>query len=252
MSANGKLELGRKMSADEATAFTDDIVKKMYARWQKKIFQGDFMRDLTAGKLPLETLKLFWTHWYSYPVEINNFHLIIYQRHMGFFTRHPELLAPFVGKISDELVNPKIPGHIQVLIEQGKTFGVSRDDMVDCEVFAECRALTEFARGIVYEGSMIEWWGRSLNEEMFGHWSREWRQALLNKYKFKEADLEEHDEGLMAHGKVTRLIFQTLLQDGLVWTRPGWSPEYCCLTNADYVALFHDGIYQHAREAGHF
>jgi pyrroloquinoline quinone (PQQ) biosynthesis protein C len=263
MTTNGKLEWGRKMSADEATAFTDDIIKKMYARWQKKIFQGDFMRDLTAGKLPLETIKLFWTHWYSYPVEINNFHLIIYQRHMGFFTRHPELLGPFVGKISDELVNPKIPGHIQVLIEQGKTFGVSRDEMVNCEVFAECRALTEFARGIVYEGSMIEWWGRALNEEMFGHWSREWRQALLGKYKFsdadlnyfqvhEEADLEEHEEGLMAHGQVTRMIFQTLLQDGLTWTRPGWSPEYCCLTNADYVALFHDGIYKYAREAGHY
>ncbi|HTM11174.1 MAG TPA: hypothetical protein VL754_22545 [Verrucomicrobiae bacterium] len=263
MSANGGLDWGRKMSADEATAFTDDIVKKMYARWQKKIFQGDFMRDLTAGRLPLETIKLFWTHWYSYPVEINNFHLIIYQRHMGFFSRHPELLGPFVGKISDELVNPKIPGHIQVLIEQGKTFGVTREEMVNCEVFAECRALTEFARGLVYEGALIEWWARSLNEEMFGHWAREWRRALLEKYKFKdadlhyfqvheEADLEEHEEGLMAHGQVTRLIFQTLLQDGLVWTRPGWSPQYCCLTNADYVALFHDGIYTHAKEAGHF
>jgi len=30
--------------------------------------------------------------------------------------------------------------------------------------------------------------------------------------------------------------------------RPGWGPEYCCLTNADYVALFHDGIYKHSRK----
>ena len=29
----------------------------------------------------------------------------------------------------------------------------------------------------------------------------------------------------------------------MTWSRPGWGPEYCCLTNADYVALFHDGIY---------
>ena len=261
MAATVKLEAGRKLSADEATAYTDQIIKKMYARWQERIFQGAFMRDLIAGKLPLEAIRLFWKHWYSYPVEINNFHLIIYQRHMGFFARHPELLVPFVGKISDELVNPKIPGHIQVLIEQGKTFGLSRDEMANCAVFPECRALTEFARGLVYEGSFIEWWARSLNEEMFGHWAREWRQALLGPYKFKdadlhyfqvhqEADLEEH-EGLMAHGQVTRMIFQTLLQDGLTWTRPGWSPEYCCLTNADYVAMFHDGIYKHAREEGH-
>ena len=257
------LEVGKKFSPTEATAFTDAIKHRMYERWNQRIFGGSFMRDLEAGKLPFETIRLFWKHWYSYPVEINNFHLIIYQRHQGIFARHRDLLTPYVGKISDELVNPSIPGHIQVLIKQGETFGVRVDDMVNCEVFAECRGLTEFARGLVYEGSMIEWWARSLNEEMFGHWSKRWRQALLEKYKFEdadlhyfqvheEADLHEHEEGLMAHGQVARMIFETLLQDGLTWFRPGWGPEYCCLTNADYVAMFHDGIYQHSKELGHF
>ena len=129
----------------------------------KKIFAGAFMRALEAGRLPFETIRLFWRNWYSYPVEVNNFHLIIYQRHQGLFARHRDLLAPYVGKISDELVNPRIPGHIEVLIRQGEAFGVSLDEMVNCEVYAECRALTEFARGLVYEGSMIEWWARSLN-----------------------------------------------------------------------------------------
>jgi pyrroloquinoline quinone (PQQ) biosynthesis protein C len=257
------LEIGKKLSASEAKAFTDEIIRRMYTRWERKIFRGAFMRDLEAGTLRLETIRLFWKHWYSYPVEINNFHLIIYQRHQGFFARHRELLAPYVGKISDELVNPSIPGHIQVLIKQGETFGVTLDEMVNCEVFAECRALTEFARGLVYEGSMIEWWARSLNEEMFGHWAARWRQGLLHKYNFnqetlhyfqvhEEADLHEHEEGLMAHGQVARLVFEALLQDGLTWSRPGWGPEYCCMTNADYVALFHDGIYQHSKELGHF
>jgi pyrroloquinoline quinone (PQQ) biosynthesis protein C len=254
-----ELESGRKLSPEEARGYADALVAKMYARWEERIFRAPFMTDLETGKLPMSAIRLFWKHWYSYPVEINNFHLIIYQRHMGFFSRRRELLAPYVGKISDELVNPSVPGHIQVLIKQGEVFGVSLDEMVDCEVFPECRALTEFARGLVYEGSMIEWWARSLNEEMFGHWARKWRRALLEKYGFtdaqlhyfqvhEEADLEEHEEGLMAHGQVARLIFQTLLQDGLTWSRPGWGPGYCCLTNADYVAMFHDGIYKHARE----
>jgi pyrroloquinoline quinone (PQQ) biosynthesis protein C len=248
---------GRKFSPREAKAYADEIVAKMYTRWEEKIFSGPFMRDLEAGKLSLEAIRLFWKHWYSYPVEINNFHLIIYQRHMGFFSRHRELLAPYVGKISDELVNPSIPGHIQVLVKQGEVFGVSVDEMVNCEVYPECRALTEFARGLVYEGTMIEWWARSLNEEMFGHWAGKWHQALLEKYGFKEvdlqyfqvheeADLHEHEEGLMGHGQVARLVFETMLQDGLTWSRPGWGPDYCCLTNADYVAMFHDGIYRHA------
>jgi pyrroloquinoline quinone (PQQ) biosynthesis protein C len=257
------LEIGKKLSASQATAFTDAIKHRMYARWNEKIFGGAFMRDLEAGRLPFEIIRLFWKNWYSYPVEINNFHLIIYQRHQGFFARQRDLLAPYVGKISDELVNPTIPGHIQVLIKQGEAFGVTLDEMINCEVFAECRALTEFARGLVYEGSMIEWWARSLNEEMFGHWARRWRQALLEKYQLKEADLHyfqvheeadlhEHEDGLMAHGQVARIVFERMLQDGLTWSRPGWGAEYCCLTNADYVALFHDGIYQHAKRLGYF
>lgn len=261
--ANISLEWGKRLSPDEAKAFTDGLIEKMYARWEEKIFQGPFMRALVDGRLPLETIRLFWRNWYSYPVEINNFHLIIYQRHAGIFARHRELLGPYVGKISDELVNPEIPGHIEVLVKQGEVFGLSREEMVTCEVYAECRALTEFARGLVYEGTLVEWWARSLNEEMFGHWARKWRQALLTKYGFKdaqlhyfqvheEADLEEHEEGLMAHGQVARLIFETLLKDGLTWSRPGWGPEYTCLTNADYVAMFHDGIYNYSQKLGHF
>ncbi|MPZ76390.1 MAG: hypothetical protein GEU77_07680 [Deltaproteobacteria bacterium] len=126
MASTGKslnLETGRKLSAREAAAFTDEIKHRMYARWNEKVFGGAFMRDLETGELPFETIRLFWKHWYSYPVEINNFHLIIYQRHQGFFARHRDLIAPYVGKISDELVNPTIPGHIQVLIKQGEAFG---------------------------------------------------------------------------------------------------------------------------------
>src|ERR687895_1544952 len=236
MATNDKplgLEIGRKLSGAEATAFTDGIKHRMYTRWNEKIFSGAFMRALEDGSLPFETIKLFWRNWYSYPVEINNFHLIIYQRHQGIFARHRDLLPAYVGKISDELVNPSIPGHIQVLIKQGEAFGVTLDEMINCEVFAECRALTEFARGLVYEGSMIEWWARSLNEEMFGHWAGRWRQALLEKYKItdadlhyfqvhEEADLHEHEDGLMAHGQVARLVFERMLQDGLTWSRPGW------------------------------
>jgi pyrroloquinoline quinone (PQQ) biosynthesis protein C len=251
------LEIGKRFSAPEARDFVDELRRRMRERWEEKVFGGAFMRDLESGALPFEAIRLFWRHWYSYPVEVNNFHLIIYQRHQGIFARERDLLAPYVGKISDELVNPSIPGHIQILIKQGEAFGLTADDMIHCEVLAECRALTEFARGLVYEGSMIEWWARSLNEEMFGHWSRRWREALLTKYGIaerdlhyftvhEEADLHEHLDGLMAHGEVARMVFERLLQTGNTWYRPGWGPEYCCLTNADYVALFHDGIYRHA------
>ena len=68
----------------------------------------------------------------------------------------------------------------------------------------------------------------------------------------QEADLHEHEEGLLAHGQVARMIFETMLQGGLTWFRPGWGAEYCCLTNADYVAMFHDGVYKHSKALEHF
>jgi hypothetical protein len=37
----------------------------MYKRWDERVFGAPFMRDLEAGKLPLETIRLFWRNWYS-------------------------------------------------------------------------------------------------------------------------------------------------------------------------------------------
>ena len=88
-------------------------------------------------------------------------------------------------------------------------------------------------------------------------------QALLEKYKIKEADLHyfqvheeadlhEHLDGLDGARSGCPHDFERLLQDGNTWYRPGWGPEYCCLTNAEYVALFHEGIYKHSRALAHF
>ena len=51
------LEIGKKLSPAEAKAFTDEIKHRMYALWNKKVFGGDFMRDLEAGRLPFETIN---------------------------------------------------------------------------------------------------------------------------------------------------------------------------------------------------
>jgi len=53
------LEIGKRLSPSEAKAFTDEIKHRMYARWNERIFGGPFMRNLEAGKLPMETIRLF-------------------------------------------------------------------------------------------------------------------------------------------------------------------------------------------------
>ncbi len=62
-SKNLSLESGNKLSANEAKAYADEIIARMYARWEKAVFSGPFMRELEAGKLPMKTIRLFWKHW---------------------------------------------------------------------------------------------------------------------------------------------------------------------------------------------
>ena len=49
------LEIGKRLSPGDAKAFTDEIKHRMYAHWNERIFAGAFMRDLEAGKLPMES-----------------------------------------------------------------------------------------------------------------------------------------------------------------------------------------------------
>lgn len=252
------LELGHKMKPQEARAYVDALYRNMLERWDKKVTQGPFMRDLVAGTLPMEAIRLFWRNWAYYVFEINNLIASSYQRHIGFFKRHPDLLAAFSAKVADEYMHPRPPGHILIVLEQGEIFGLSREDMIACEMLAECRGILEFKRGLLHEGTMLEWWSSLATEEAIGHWAAQWRTALTEKYGLslaqaryfqthEEADLEEH-EGVMGHGEFNRTVMQRLLEQGMVELRPGFSPEYILRTCVDCYELFFRGVYE---QAGH-
>ena len=252
----GALELGKKMSPEEAKAYVDSLYKSTLDRWKEKVTGSPFMRELMAGKLSMEAIRLFWKNWAFYVFEINNLIACAYQRHIGFFKRHPDLLAAFSAKVADEYIHPRPPGHILIVLEQGEIFGVSREEMIACEMLAECRGILEFKRGLLYEGTMLEWWSSLATEEAIGHWAGQWKTALMEKYKLPsakaryfethaEADLEEH-EGIMGHGEFNRTVMQRLLQNGLVDLRPGFSPEYVLRTCVDCYGLFFRGVYETA------
>ncbi len=249
---------GEKMSPEQARAQVDRLYEMVYERWDRKITRGQFMTDLQQGRLPMEAIRVFWKNWYAFVSEINNLIGCSYQRHIWFFKRHPDLLAAFSAKVADELMNPRPPGHILVVIEQGRAFGLSEEEMIECRMLPECRALLEWARGLLYEGTITEWWAFLSCEEPIGHWARQWREALVRHYGFQEsqtkyfqvheeADLEEH-EGVMGHGEFNRQCLQRLLQEGMILFRPGFDLEYCAMTSVDYLALFFDGVYRHVVE----
>ncbi len=252
-----QLELGKKLPGEEAKRYVDHLYGLCYRRFEDTVLKGPLMRELAAGTLPMETIRLFWKNWAYFVFEVNNIVAMAYQRHIGFFKRHPDLLAGFSAKVADEYMHPEPPGHVKIVLEQGHILGLTDEQMIACPMLAECRALLEWRRGLLYEGTMLEYWSSLLNEENVGHWAREFGKALVQRYGLswgevayfkthEEADLATHEEGILGHGQFNRAVVRRLLEEGLVEMRPGYTPEYCVETSAAYFGLFMDGVYRYA------
>ena len=96
---------------------------------------------------------------------------------------------------------------------------------------------------ILWEGTVAEFYAAGATEEQTGYWSAEFFKALTTHYGLtpeqavyfsthEEADLKEHDDGVMGHGSFRRLVLQRLLEDGIE-VRAGYDLEYCGLTAVD-------------------
>jgi hypothetical protein len=132
--------------------------------------------------------------------------------------------------------------------------------MIEYEMLAECRAFLEYYRGVLYEGTMVEWWASFCVEEAVGHWARFFGGALRKVYKMPEdkivyfrvhaqADLEEHD-GVMAHADLDWTVLKKMLEEGRAETRPGFNLEYCLRMGTAYFAWFFEGVYHYVKKEG--
>ena len=252
---------GKKLTAQESEAVIAELREVLLGLVNRWLFKGRFHRDLAAGTLPMEAIRLFWQNWYGFVAEINNLHGCAYQRHLPFFKRHPELQRHFANHVADEMIHPKPPGHILIVLEQGRSFGLKDEEMIDYEMLPECRAFLEYYRGTLYEGTMAEWWASFCVEEGVGHWARFFGDTLRNVYHMtdkqtvyftvhSEADLEEHEGGVMGHADLDWLVLKTILQEGRADARPGSSLEYCLRMGTAYFAWFFEGVYQSVNKEG--
>lgn len=227
----------------EAKRRVDEHYKKVAKRWQERVTDGSFMRQLKNGKLPEKALKIFFKNWGSYTIEINTLEAASYHKHIAFFRKHRDLMAPMAAKLADELIHPKPPGHVHVVVETAKALGITEDEIFLAPMLAEFRAKLDFKRSILWEGTVAEFYAAGATEEQTGYWSAEFFKALTTRYGLtreqavyfsthEEADLEEH-EGVMGHGSFRRLVLQRLFEDGMATVRPGYSLEYCGLTAVD-------------------
>jgi pyrroloquinoline quinone (PQQ) biosynthesis protein C len=246
------------LSEREAQAYVEGLYRKAAQRWEERVNQGEFMRQFTAGTLPMEVLALFFRNWGAYTIEINTLIACAYQKFLHFFKQHEDLMAAMGDKISDEFIHPRPPGHVLVMFQTAEAVGAKREDILRQPMLAEFRGKIDFARAILYEGTCAEWFALGAGEEMIGHWSGHCFQVLTTKYgltaeqavyfsKHHEADLEVHDEGVLGHGQFNRMALRRLLETGQGWERPTYGMEYCARTFIDLHGLLLRGTLEEAR-----
>jgi pyrroloquinoline quinone (PQQ) biosynthesis protein C len=243
-------QLGVKMNSDDAKAFVAVLNGKVIQRWEERVTKGPFMSRFIEGQLPIPAIKLFFKNWGNFTVEINTLIAASYHKHIGFFKRHPDLLGPFGAKIADEFIHPKPPGHVLVMLQTAEAFGLNAEEVLRQPMLPEARAILDFKRALLWEGTVAEWWFSMLTEEPIGHWAAAWFKALTSHYGFsrqqavyfsthEEADLKEHDDGVMGHGSFNRMVMQRILEDGYADVREGYTLEYCAIASVDLYGVMH-------------
>src|SRR5438309_11396558 len=158
------------MNSVEAKVFVGEFYKKVAARWKERVTSSAFMEKLRAGTLPRAALRLFFKNWGAYTIEINTVEAASYHKHMHFFRKHRDLMAPMAQKLADELVHPKPPGHVHVVLETAKALGISEDEIFLSPILAEFRAKIDFKRSIRWEGTLAEFYEAGATEEQTGCW----------------------------------------------------------------------------------
>jgi len=238
-----------KMTSAAAKAYVDDLYRRVAQRWKERVTDRPFMRELISGTLSREALRLFFKNWASFTIDINTLECAAYHKHIAFFRKHRSLMTAMALKLADELIHPKPPGHIHIVLETAKALGISEDEVFLEPMLAEFRALIDFRRALLWEGTMAEVYAAGATEEQIGYWSAECFKALTTRYGLtseeavyfsthEEADLREHEEGIIGHGTFRRMVLERLLEDGAE-VRPGYSLEYCAMTSVDlYGAIF--------------
>jgi len=249
--------MAQAMSKTQAETFVNDLYRKAGARWEERVMGSPLMQQLLTGELPMDVIRLFFRNWGAWTIEINTLIAGSYHRFLPFFKMNRDLMGPLGEKIADEFIHPKPPGHFLVMMQTAEALGLKEDEVFTEPMLSEFRAKIDFMRSILYDGTPAEWYASIVTEESIGHWAKYWFDALTTHYGLSaaqavyfsthhEADLAEHEEGVMAHGKFNRTVLQRLLEDGMAEERPTYGMEYCALTSVDLHAVMQRAPFEEA------
>src|SRR5258705_8879927 len=144
------------MDEKNAKAYVDELYRKVRQRWKERVTEGQFMRELAVGRLSKDALRVFFRNWGSYTIEINTVEAASYHKHIAFFRKHRDLMGPMAQKLADELIHPKPPGHVHVVLETARAMDITEDEIFLAPMLAEFRAKLDFKRSILWEGTMAD------------------------------------------------------------------------------------------------
>jgi pyrroloquinoline quinone (PQQ) biosynthesis protein C len=235
------------MNSHEAKTRVDGLYHELYRHWELKINHGPFMTQLREGRLPLASVRRFFKDWGLFSIEVVALNAVSYYVHLPFFISNYDLLPSFSDKIAEELIWPRPPGHILILLETANALGLSKQELFEQPASAAGRAISDYCRRVFQDGSIAELWALHTFEETLGHWSKQWAEALTTHYGLNarqavyftahaEADLIQHEDR-MGHGPLNRMILQRIMEQDLTATKLGYDLKYCAFTMVDLHSL---------------
>ncbi|HEY7066152.1 MAG TPA: iron-containing redox enzyme family protein [Chloroflexota bacterium] len=244
-----------RYTPEQAQAIVDRLRQIGNEAFERQVFAHRYMQELMTGTLPMAKVKGFFLNWYRFAVEINTVKADAYNHFLGFLERHPDCYDLFTEQIADELIHPGPGGHIKMLYVAGEGFGLSREDLVEATLIPEARALVDVRVRLWRDGPYAEAVASSMTEGPIGVWMGMMHEALTKRYgiseyhaqyfsKHYEADTQEHEEGIVAHGDGNAYVLRQLLQDGYRPERPSWNLEYTTQLSVDLYEMFLDGLYK--------
>ena len=178
------------MEPAEAKAFVDNLYKDVYAHWDKKINRGAFMTQLRNGTLPLPCLRRFLKTGGFFPSRWSPSTPFRTTSICRFLSRTTICLPAFSDKIAEELIAPKPPGHILILLETANALGLSKEELFEQPASAPGRAISDYCRRVFQDGSIIELWGAHAYEETLAHWSKQWGTALVEPLRHEQTPVD--------------------------------------------------------------
>ena len=232
--------------------FADALENKIENLIQKKVLEGDFINELTAGTLPLKVLQGWAKNWYTFALEINSSISCLYHRFGSLCKRHPDVEDIFTQRIGEELSYPGPGGHIRTMEALGKALGVTRTDMTENQLIPDARGAIDMYVRTIFEGTIHEICAVMLNEKAQGSTVFSKMCQCLKKppYNLTEKDLyylSLHGEVDIDHGEINKQLLVKILNYEPLQERAGFGMEYCALMWAEMFCRVYEGVYQHYR-----